>query len=94
MLDDPGFESRKGQRIYFYLKRSRPTLGHTQPPIQCVSGTLSPGLKQPGREADHTPPSTAEVKNERGYASAPPAVLHDVYRNNCTSFHTAAAEFD
>jgi hypothetical protein len=32
------------------------------PPIQWVSGALSLGLKRPGREADHSPPSTAEVK--------------------------------
>jgi hypothetical protein len=37
-------------------------LGPTQPPIQCVPGTLSLGLKQPGREADHSPPSSAEIK--------------------------------
>jgi hypothetical protein len=34
----------------------------TQPPIQWVPGALSLGVKRPGREADHSPPSTAEVK--------------------------------
>jgi hypothetical protein len=34
----------------------------TQPPIQWVPGTLSLGVKWPGREADHSPPSSAEVK--------------------------------
>jgi hypothetical protein len=33
-----------------------------QPPIQWLSGALSLGLKRPGREAGHSPPSTAEVK--------------------------------
>ena len=33
--------------------------GATQPLIQ-----WEPGVKQPGREADHSPPSGAEVKNE------------------------------
>jgi hypothetical protein len=28
-----------------------------------VLETLSPGVKRPGNEADHTPPSSAEVKN-------------------------------
>jgi len=28
-------------------------------------------LKQPGRLADHSPPSSTEVKNEWRYASAP-----------------------
>jgi hypothetical protein len=34
----------------------------TQPPIQWVPGTLSPGVKRPGREVDHSPPTSAEVK--------------------------------
>jgi hypothetical protein len=34
---------------------SRPALGHTQPPVQWV-----PGVKWPGRESDHSPPSTSE----------------------------------
>jgi hypothetical protein len=37
--------------------------GPTQPPLRWVPGTLSPGVKRPGREADHSPPSSAEVKN-------------------------------
>jgi hypothetical protein len=32
--------------------------GRTQPPTQ-----WTPGVKQPGREADHLAPSSAEVKN-------------------------------
>jgi hypothetical protein len=31
-------------------------------PIQWVPGALSLGVKRPGREADHLPPSSAEVK--------------------------------
>jgi hypothetical protein len=34
----------------------------TQPPIQRVKGSLSLGVKRPGREADHSPSSSAEVK--------------------------------
>jgi hypothetical protein len=37
-------------------------VGPTQPPIQWVPGALSLGVKRPEREADHTPPSSAEVK--------------------------------
>jgi hypothetical protein len=37
-------------------------LGPTQPPIQWVPGALSLGVKLPGREADHSPPSSVEVK--------------------------------
>jgi hypothetical protein len=38
------------------------TLGPTQPPIQWVPGAFSLGIKRSGREADHSPPSSAEVK--------------------------------
>jgi len=38
-------------------------LGPTQPPIRWVSGVLSLGVNLPGREANHLPPSSAEVKN-------------------------------
>jgi hypothetical protein len=41
---------------------SRTALGPTQPPIQLVQGALSVGVKRPGREAGHSPPSSAEVK--------------------------------
>jgi hypothetical protein len=42
---------------------SRPTLGPTHLPIQSVLEAISPGLKRLGREADNSPPSSAEVKN-------------------------------
>jgi hypothetical protein len=41
---------------------SRTALGPTRPPIQWVPGALSLGVKQPGREADQSPPSSAKVK--------------------------------
>jgi hypothetical protein len=44
--------------------RITPAVGPTQSPIQWVPGALSWGVKWPGREADHSPPSSAEVKNE------------------------------
>jgi hypothetical protein len=39
-------------------------MGPTQPPIQQVPGALSLGLKRLGHEADHSPQSSAEVKND------------------------------
>jgi hypothetical protein len=41
---------------------SRTALGLTQLPIQWVPRTLSLGVKQPGREVDHSPPSSAKAK--------------------------------
>jgi hypothetical protein len=38
------------------------------------AGALSPGVKRPGRETDHSPPSNAEVKRW-SYTSTPPYVI-------------------
>jgi hypothetical protein len=53
------------------------------PPILVlVNGYLGyfPGVKWPGREADHSPPSNVEVKNEWSHASSPPVCLNAVDR--------------
>jgi hypothetical protein len=47
-------------------------------PNQWVPGALSLGIKRPGREADHSPPSSSEVKNVWSYTSTPPIRLHGV----------------
>jgi hypothetical protein len=56
------FDSRRGLGILLFTTASRMALGPTQPPIQWVPGSLSLGVKRPGREAYHSPPSSAEVK--------------------------------
>jgi hypothetical protein len=48
--------------IFLFTTASKPALVPTQPPIQWVSGDVSLEVKRPGREADHSPPSRAEVK--------------------------------
>jgi len=40
-------------------------------PIQWVRVSLNPGVKQRRREADHSLPSSDEVKNEWSYTSTP-----------------------
>jgi hypothetical protein len=47
-------------------------------PIHWVPRALSLGVKQPGHEADHSPPSSVEVKNVWSYTSTPPIHLHGV----------------
>ena len=49
-LDGPG--SNPGREEIF--RPSRPSLGSTQPPVQCVPG-LFRGKVRPGRAADHSP---------------------------------------
>jgi hypothetical protein len=64
-LDDRGV----GVRVPVVNSFLFPTLSR---PIQWVTGDLSPGLKRPGREADHLPPASAEVKKTWIYTSTPP----------------------
>jgi hypothetical protein len=47
--------------------------GACQPPIQWVPETFSPGVKRHVREADHSPRSSAEVKNGGAIPSLPHA---------------------
>jgi hypothetical protein len=62
MIEVLGFDSRRGLEIFLFDTVSRPALGPTQPPIEWVLRALSLGVKRPGREANHSPPSSAEVK--------------------------------
>jgi hypothetical protein len=49
--------------IFLFSTTFRPALRPTRPPIQWVKGDLSPGVKRQLHEAEHSPPSSAEVKN-------------------------------
>jgi hypothetical protein len=62
MIGVLGFDFQWELGIFLFITTSRMALGPTQPPIQQVTGGLSLGVKQPGSEADHSPPSSAEVK--------------------------------
>jgi hypothetical protein len=75
-LDDRGSESRRWLGIFLFTTVSIPVLGPTQPPIQWVPRGLSLRVKRPRRDADHSPPSSAEVKNAWNYTSTPPICLN------------------
>jgi hypothetical protein len=67
-----GRSSSPGRVKNFYFSiSSRQALGSTQPPIQCVPRALSPGVKREGREADHSPPTSTDVKKMWIYTSTP-----------------------
>jgi hypothetical protein len=53
-----------GLGIFLYTTTTRTARGPIQHPIQWVPGALSLGVKRPGREIDHSPPSSAgaEIK--------------------------------
>jgi len=69
------FDSRRGLGIFSSPLRPERLWGPTQPPIQWVPGAASLGLERPGREADHSPPSRAEIKNACSYTSTPQYVF-------------------
>jgi hypothetical protein len=75
----PGVRFLVGSRIILFSTSSRPALGPTQPPIQCVPGAVSPGVKRPGRKGYYSPPPSADVKDG---GALPPL------RNTC-SWHCA-----
>jgi hypothetical protein len=56
----------------FFSTFFRQVLGPTQGPMQWVLGALSPGLKRQGREADNSPPTSAEVKETGIYTRTSP----------------------
>jgi hypothetical protein len=83
-LDGMAIESRWGGGRFF-ARPHRPW----DPPTLCTIGTGSfPGVKRPGRGADHPPPSSAEVKRESSYTSTPQGhrvcygVPFTFYKNN------------
>jgi hypothetical protein len=72
-----GLESRgsipdRGKRFFPFSTAPRPAMEPTLPPVQWVAGVLFPGVKRLGRDADHSTPSNAEVKN----GGAIPPLLH------------------
>jgi hypothetical protein len=75
MIGALGFDSRRGLGIFLFTTVSRMALGPTQPPIQWIPRVLSLGVKRPEREDDHSPPSSAEVKNAWSYTSTPQYVF-------------------
>jgi hypothetical protein len=76
---------------------SRPALGPIQPPTERVSGALSSGVKWPGREADHSPPTSVAGKKMWIYTSTPSHRDNFLYfllyfqlrRSGNVSLHTA-----
>jgi hypothetical protein len=63
-LDDWGSRVQflVGAGVFLFTTMSRMALEPTQLPIQGVQEAFSLGVKWPGHEADHSPPSSAKVK--------------------------------
>jgi hypothetical protein len=85
-LDDRAIDTRQRQEIFPLASVSKPALGNTQPPVQCVLGVLSPGVKR-GRGVTLTthPHLVPRSRMSRTYTSPPPA-LPKVCCGNALSF--------
>jgi hypothetical protein len=76
------FQFSGGSMMGFLLAtQSRLALWPTQPPIQWVPRALTSLIKQPEHEADHSPPSSVNVKNAWSYTSTPPMCVHGMVLN-------------
>jgi hypothetical protein len=68
--DDPGLGVRVPVRYRLFSSPQLPDLLTSSHPM-----ALSPGVKRPGREADRSPPASAEVKKTWVFACFPPYIL-------------------
>jgi len=66
------------KQIFLFCWTSSPVLEITEPSVQWVLEALSSGIKQPAHKADHSPPSSTEIKNAWSCTSRP-LRLHGVH---------------
>ena len=71
----PGFSSRKGQDIFLYAKNVQTVSGVRPDSYSRGNRGVFLGVKWVGREANHSSPSSAQVKKTLRYPCAP---LHAV----------------
>jgi hypothetical protein len=62
MIGVLGFASQWELGIFLFTTTSKMALGPTQFPIQWLPGALSLVVKRLEREANHSPPSSADIK--------------------------------
>jgi hypothetical protein len=67
--------SRQFWETFLFSIASRPALEPIQLSVQWVPGILSPVAKRQGSEADHSPPTNAEVKKGGIISPLPPYVF-------------------
>jgi hypothetical protein len=79
-LDDRGSIPGRGWDIFL---RHRVRTGSRDHPTsyRMGNGSFSPGVRRPGREFDHTPPSSADLKNVWSCSFIPSIRLHGAALN-------------
>jgi len=70
----------RARENFIFSKPSTRALGTIQPSNSIGTAALSSQVKRSGRETDHSPLSSAEVKNGWCYTSIPPECLHDMLK--------------
>jgi hypothetical protein len=71
-LDDRGVRVRAQVAARIFTSPYRPAVETTHQ--KCTGGPF-PGLKRPGREVDHSPTNSAEIKKTRVYTFTAPFVF-------------------
>jgi hypothetical protein len=64
--------------FFVFTVAFRLCLEPTQSPMQWIPGALTPLVKQPGHDTDHSPPSSTKVQKLWNYTSTLVINLHDV----------------
>jgi hypothetical protein len=59
-----GVQTPAEQRVFLLVFVLTPAVRPTQPPVQWVPGSFYGDKARPGRDTDHSPASSTEVKNE------------------------------
>ena len=77
------FASLQGKIFFSFWKCPGILWGSTSLQLNGYHGSL-PLVNRPGRDADHSPPSSAEVRNDWSYTSTLRICLNYVDRNNLT----------
>jgi hypothetical protein len=80
--EESEFEYRQSQKFSFLHVVQTSSGDHPASyPMDVGGGVLFPRVKLQGREADHSPPTSAEVQKTWIYISTPPIRLHGVVFN-------------
>jgi hypothetical protein len=74
------------ERNVIFSKTFIPSHGSIQSPSERYSLFFSRGVKWPGHEDNHVPPSSSEVKNKWSYTSTPAVCIFSVYKENFTFY--------
>ena len=85
-LDHCGFNTGLGKGFFLFPETSNSAVSFTHSRVQCIQMVVTSETKQPEREADHSPASSAGVKNKWSYTSTP-IFLRGVYARTVKSFH-------